>query len=101
MRDGRPQRGKSAGCANDEGKKPLRGWFRNDDLQLYNPVDVPIKGKERFVIDRLIKPLLRTVKGKPTQMYEVKWAGYKEHTVDRPWGEIPGGCLATHYPGQW
>lgn len=69
-------------CGGDECDEVLKGWFRNDDLQLYTHVDTQIKGKQRFVIERLVKPVLRSLEGKRTQMYEVKWAGYKEHTEE-------------------
>jgi hypothetical protein len=65
-----------------EKEEVVKGWFRNDDLQRYVPVDVPVKGKERFVIERLVKPVVRKVAGAPTQMFEVKWAGYKTHTEE-------------------
>ena len=60
----------------------LKGVFYNDELQLYVPVAHAVKGADRFVIERLVKPVLRTNDDKKVKMFEVKWSGYKEHTEE-------------------
>jgi len=57
--------------------------FYHDQLQRSAPVMRTVDGPERFVIDRLVKPVLRTRQRRHEQMYEVKWAGYRQHT-DEP-----------------
>jgi hypothetical protein len=72
----------------DDCDEILQGVFYNDDLQLYMPVLEPVKGKERFVIESLVKPVLEKTQHahskakRPAQLYEVKWMGYKEHTLE-------------------
>ena len=34
------------------------------------------------MIQRLVKPVVRKINRQPTQMYEVKWEGYLDHTVE-------------------
>jgi hypothetical protein len=58
------------------------GVFYHDNLQRYTPVARAVEGPERFVIDRLVKPVLRTRQNQRERMYEVKWAGYRQHTEE-------------------
>eukprot|EP00038_Savillea_parva_P005526 m.157181 g.157181 ORF g.157181 m.157181 type:complete len:477 (-) comp11727_c0_seq5:447-1877(-) len=59
------------------------GVYYNDDLRLYYAVDRCVDGDRQYIVERLVKPLTRTtVNGRATRMYEVKWAGYRERTVE-------------------
>jgi hypothetical protein len=58
------------------------GVHYDDGLQLYRRVTTRVKGQQRYVIQRLVKPVVRKVNHQPTQVYEVKWEGYRDHTVE-------------------
>ena len=60
----------------------IDGVHYDDGLQLYRKVTKCVKGQQRYVIQRLVKPVVRKVNHQPTQMYEVKWEGYRDHTVE-------------------
>ena len=60
----------------------VSGVFYNDQLQLYVHVMRQVKGPERFVIHRLLKPVLRKRNNVKVRMYEVSWAGYRERTEE-------------------
>jgi hypothetical protein len=61
---------------------PVDNVFYNDDLRLYHAVDRCVEGQQRFVIERLVKPVTRKMHGRATRMYDVKWVGYRERTVE-------------------
>ncbi len=63
----------------DHNAEPVPGVFYNDQLQLVRDIQQKVEGQQQYIIDRLVKPL---VSGEGVQMYQVKWLGWKDHTLE-------------------
>jgi hypothetical protein len=67
----------------DHNAEPVPGVFYNDQLQLVQEIQQAVEGQQQFIIDRLVKPLVSVNEdGEGVQMYQVKWLGWKDHTLE-------------------
>ena len=62
---------------NDE-NEPISMKFYAPELQLISSVKNPIKQPEKFEISKIIRPLIKKVKGQYQQFYELKFKGYND-----------------------
>ena len=67
--------------ANDT-DEPVAGLHQNDQLQRYVPVIRGVDSAERFIVQRLVTPVLRVRQGRRMEMYEVRWKGYTQTTEE-------------------
>jgi len=60
----------------DQQGDSVAGVFYNDQLQRVDNIQQLVGGPDKYIIDRLVKPLV--VEG--VRMYQVKWLGHRPHT---------------------
>lgn len=81
-------RGRSQSKTRDE-PQLVPGLFTCDQLQLHAEIQHPVSGPQRFVVRKLIRPVLRhrqaendEEKGDGVRMFEVSWVGYRQTTEE-------------------
>jgi len=62
----------------DEHAEPVPGLFYNDQLQRVEGLQTTVAGPAKYIVQRLVKPLVREARA----VYQVKWQGYRAHTFE-------------------
>ncbi|DAC81777.1 TPA_asm: integrase [Monosiga MELD virus 2] len=65
-----------------ETKKPFKDIFYANDVQKIEEVHNKIAEPEKYVISKIIRPVMRKIRTKYVKYYEVKWKGYSRTTLE-------------------